>query len=144
MTPTSIENPKDTIGSKKPAMSVIPAGVLFDLGLAMMEGAAKYGRHNYRVAPVRSSVYYDAAMGHLMDWWEGDDIDQESGLSHVTKAMASLAVLRDAMLQGKLIDDRPPKSQVFKRDFAKLAAEILDRHADKKPKHYTSLFLEEA
>lgn len=130
-------NPKDLIGVRKAPLSVIPAGVLFDIGLAMHEGAVKYGRHNYRVAGVRASVYYDAAMGHLADWWEGDDIDLDSGLSHVTKAMASLVVLRDAMMQGKLTDDRPPRSKVFKRDFNAQAGEIIDRYADRAPRHYT-------
>lgn len=130
-------NPKDAIGIRKVPMSVVPSGVLMDLALAMLEGASKYGRHNYRVAGVRASVYYDAAIGHLMDWWEGDDIDADSGLSHVTKAMASLAVLRDAMLQGKLTDDRPPKSKVFKRDFSPVAGEIIDRYAHVKPHHCT-------
>lgn len=82
-------NPKDAIGVKKAKFSVIPAGVLFDVGLAMLEGACRYGRHNYRGAGVRASVYYDAAMGHLADWWEGQNLDPDSGLSHVTKAIAS-------------------------------------------------------
>jgi hypothetical protein len=130
-------NPKDVIGSKKAKVSVIPAGVLFDVGNAMVEGMCKYGRHNYRAAGVRSSVYYDAAMGHLMDWWEGQDIDPESGLSHVTKALASLVVLRDAMMQDMLYDDRPPRSKVFKPDFNGTTAEIIARHADKNPRHFT-------
>lgn len=130
-------NPKDAIGVKKAKFSVIPAGVLFDVGLAMLEGACKYGRHNYRGAGVRASVYYDAAMGHLADWWEGQNLDPDSGLSHVTKAIASLVVLRDAMFQDMLTDDRPPRSKVSKVDFNGLAAEIIDRHADKAPHHYT-------
>ena len=130
-------NPKDAIGIRKVNLSCLPAGVMMETAVALMEGAAKYGRHNYRGVGVRASVYYDAAAGHLMDWWEGDDIDAESGLSHVTKAIASLTVLRDAMLQGKLTDDRPPRSKVFKRDFNPLAAEVLDRHKDKSPKHWT-------
>lgn len=130
-------NPKDAIGVRKVPMSTVPAGVLMDVALALLEGASKYGRHNYRGVGVRASVYYDATIGHLMDWWEGDDIDQDSGLSHVTKAIASLVVLRDAMLQDKLTDDRPPRSKVFKRDFNDKAAAILDRHADKSPKHWT-------
>lgn len=130
-------NPKDAIGIRKVPMSCVPAGVMMEVALALGEGAAKYGRHNYRGVGVRASVYYDAGVGHLMDWWEGDDIDAESGLSHVTKAIASLVVLRDAMLQGKLTDDRPPRSKVFKRDFNPLMGEILDRHADKNPKHWT-------
>lgn len=130
-------NPKDAIGAMKAKLSVVPTPVLYDLGLAMLEGAVKYGRHNYRVGGVRASVYYDAAMGHLMDWWDGQDIDQDSGLSHVTKAIASLVVLRDAMFQGKLIDDRPPRAKVSKKDFNDTAAAIITRHNDKSPRHFT-------
>lgn len=130
-------NPKDAIGCRKVPMSVVPAGVLLEVALGMLEGACKYGRHNYRAIGVRASVYYDAAIGHLMDWWEGDDIDADSDLSHVTKAICSLVVLRDAMLQGKFNDDRPPRSTVYKRSFNDQAAAIIDRYADKKPKHYT-------
>jgi hypothetical protein len=102
-------NPKDALGVKKPSLSPIPAPVLMELGVAMLEGALKYGRHNYRIAGVRSSVYYDAAMRHLMRWWEGEDIDPDSGLSHITKAIASLVVLRDAQMNGMVAnDDRPP------------------------------------
>jgi hypothetical protein len=130
-------NPKDAIGVRKVPMSVVPSGVLMETALGMLEGASKYGRHNYRAMGVRASVYYDAAIGHLMDWWEGEDIDPDSGLSHVTKAICSLVVLRDAMLQGKFTDDRPPRSKVFKRNLNDKAAQILDKHADKKPHHYT-------
>lgn len=104
-------NPKDAVGIKKVSMSTLPATVLAELAVALHEGALKYGRHNYRVIGVRASVYYDATFRHLMDWWEGTDDDVgESELSHITKAIASLTVLRDAMIQGKYVDDRPPKS----------------------------------
>jgi len=101
-------NPKDAIGSRKVAFSTVPAPVIAEIGLAMIEGACKYGRHNYRVIGVRSSVYYDAALRHLTAWWEGEDVDRASGLSHITKALSSLTVLRDAMINNKLADDRPP------------------------------------
>jgi hypothetical protein len=104
------ENPKDAFGIRKAPMSAVPAPVLVELGVAMQEGAAKYGRHNYRVISVRASVYYDALQRHIMSWWEGEDLDPDSGLSHVVKAIATLVVLRDSMLQGNLYDDRPPKS----------------------------------
>ena len=102
-------NPKDAEVIKKwRQFSVIPLTVMAELGVAMFEGARKYGRHNYRVAGVRSSVYVDAAMGHVAQWWEGEDTDPDSGLSHITKAIASLTVLRDAQIQQMLVDDRPP------------------------------------
>lgn len=103
-------NPKDAFGIRKASLSSISAPVLMEVGVGMQEGARKYGRHNYRVIGVRGSVYYDATMRHMMAWWEGEDIDPDSGLSHITKAICSLVVLRDAMIQNKFNDDRPPKS----------------------------------
>jgi len=105
---TKQTNPKDAVGTGKVPFSTIPAGVIAELGLAMLEGARKYGRHNYRVAGVRASVYYDALWRHMTAWWEGEDIDPDSGLSHITKAFATLAVLRDSQIQENWVDDRPP------------------------------------
>jgi hypothetical protein len=121
-------NPKDAIGILKAPMSTVPAPVMLEVGLALLEGAIKYGRHNYRVVGVRSSVYYDAAMRHLMAWWEGEDTDPDSGLSHITKAIASLTVLRDAMLRGKLSDDRPPKTLGFMAELNAHAKRLLEAH----------------
>lgn len=101
-------NPKDAVGIRKVPLSTVSSPVLLEIGLGMLEGARKYGRHNYRSIGVRGSVYYDATQRHLMEWWEGRDIDGPSGLHNVTKALASLVVLRDAMIVGKFIDDRPP------------------------------------
>lgn len=102
-------NPKDAIGVSKAPLSTVPARVVAEVGVAMLEGALKYGRHNYRIAGVRASVYFDASMRHLFAWWEGEDSDPDSGLSHVTKAIAGLIVLRDSMLAGNWHDDRPPR-----------------------------------
>jgi hypothetical protein len=100
-------NPKDAIGVTKAPMSTVPAAVMLELGVAMLEGSCKYGRHNYRFAGVRASVYYDALMRHVMEWYEGTDLDEDSGLSHIIKAIATLTVLRDAMLNNMVFDDRP-------------------------------------
>lgn len=103
-------NPKDAVGIKKwRQFSTIPFTIIWELGVAMLEGARKYGRHNYRAAGVRASVYVDGAMGHLSQWWEGEDTDIDSGLNHITKAMGCLAVLRDGMINETYVDDRPPK-----------------------------------
>ena len=108
MSETKPSNPKDAVGIKKAYTSVIPWGVIYELGLAMLEGALKYGRHNYRKVGIRASTYFDAADRHMKSWWEGEDIDPDSGISHVTKAIASLTVLRDGMMTGLWEDDRPP------------------------------------
>ncbi len=129
-------NPKDAVGIKKwRQFTTVPLTVLAEIGVGMLEGARKYGRHNYRVAGVRSSVYVDASIGHIAQYWEGEDIDQESGLSHITKAICSLVVLRDAMIQNMLTDDRPPKARLdaVRGDLQKAVDEIFDRHPESKP-----------
>lgn len=108
---TKPTNPKDSFGSSKAGISRVPACVVTEVGLAMDEGGAKYRGYNYRVAGVRASIYVDAVWRHLFQqfWDLGEDIDKDSGLSHVTKAIASLVVLRDSMIRGNWVDDRPPK-----------------------------------
>jgi len=128
---TKATNPKDSVGTRKVPFSCVPAPVLSELAVALLEGARKYGRHNYRVAGVRMSVYYDATLRHLTSWWEGEDLDPDSGLSHITKAIASLTVLRDSMIQGNATDDRPPVSpEEWLANLNKHASEVIDRYPD--------------
>jgi hypothetical protein len=130
-------NPKVTVGIKKAPFSTVSAPVMAEVGVAMMEGALKYGRHNFRGVGVRASVYYDATIRHLFSYWEGEDQDPDSGMSHVTKAIASLMVLRDAMIQNKCDDDRPPRSPEFYKELNTRAEELLKRYGDVNPHHYT-------
>lgn len=102
-------NPKDAVGIRKAYQSVLPLPVLYEVGLAMLEGALRYGRHNYRVIGVRASTYYDACRRHLDEWWEGQDLDRPTRIHNLSKAIACLLVLRDAEMRGMLTDDRPPK-----------------------------------
>jgi hypothetical protein len=130
-------NPKDSVGVRKAPASVVPQGVVAELGLAMLEGARKYGRHNYRAAGIIASVNYDAARGHIDAWWEGEDIDPDSQLSHITKAIAALVVLRDGMQSGNWVDDRPPALPPEYRPRSKSmnakAAAIIDAYPDALP-----------
>jgi hypothetical protein len=129
-------NPKDVVGIKKPRFySNVPTGVTREVGIAMMEGSMKYGRHNYRVAGVRAGIYYDAAIGHLNDWWDGQDIDPDSGLHHITKAIAGLYVLRDAQLRKMCKDDRPPPCDIEedKANMQKIVDKLFDKYPNPKP-----------
>jgi hypothetical protein len=127
---TKPTNPKDAFDIRKAPLSTVSAPVLMEVGVGMQEGGAKYGRHNYRAIGVRGSVYYDATMRHLMAWWEGEDIDPDSGLSHVTKAICSLVVLRDAMIQNKFNDDRPPKSVPRIAELNKRSEALFEKYPD--------------
>lgn len=105
---TKPTNPKDTLSINKVAMHTVPPRVLLEIALGLGEGARKYGSFNYREAGVRASVYFDGLMRHVLPWWEGEDLDPDSGLSHITKAITDLIVLRDSMIEGNWVDDRPP------------------------------------
>lgn len=124
-------NPKESVGIKKIPFSTLSGPVLAHMAVAMMEGARKYGRHNYRITGIKHSVYYDAALRHLTDFWEGMDTDPDSGLSHLIKAMTSLMVWADAIIQGTDIDDRPPSSPA---DWQKQLQPIIDAMFLKHPK----------
>lgn len=123
-------NPKDIIGIKKASLSTLSCPVLFEMGLGMLEGARKYGRHNYRAMGVSATVYYDAALRHIMDWWEGEDIDLDSGLNHITKALTALMVLRDSMLMGNWIDDRPIQNLINMSKLNEKAAAVIEKYPD--------------
>jgi len=126
-------NPKDAVGIRKWRNFVtVPLTVIAEVGTAMLEGHLKYRRHNYRVAGVRASVYVDAALGHIMQWWEGEDLDPDTKLSHITKSIASLVVLRDAMIQDMLNDDRPPKAKLdqVRDDLQNIVNEMFERYPE--------------
>lgn len=113
----SESNPKTLTGRRKlPMISVIPPTALLYLGMAMkygaydapkVDGSKGYGPYNWRDQPIEASVYVDALVRHVLRWWDGTDIDPDSGKPELAHAMATLAILADAIENGTVIDDRP-------------------------------------
>lgn len=100
-------NPKHALGQTKPSFRFVPMSAVLTMGQAMENGGVKYGSHNWRNQPVDASVYYDAALRHIAQWYEGNDKADDSGVHHLGHAMACLAIIIDAEFQGGLHDDRP-------------------------------------
>jgi len=124
-------NPKDAVGVRKwRQYTSVPSTFIWGVGVAMLEGSLKYGRSNYRASGVRASVYVDAAKGHIDQWWEGEDKDPDTGLSHLIKAAASLAVIIDAEMNNNFLDDRPPKAELGKirNEMQVLVEKMLDKY----------------
>lgn len=95
--------------TKPERFECVPPRVEEEIARAMGEGAAKYGRFNWRdERKVLASTYYAAARRHLSAWFRGEDTDSDSptGESHLTKVITSLIVVRDAQLEGTMVDDR--------------------------------------
>lgn len=100
-------NPKTVYGMSKPGIEGVPTAPLFEVGEVMRLGIRKYGLTNWRHDPVSASVYYNAAMRHIMSWWDGQNMDSESGQHHLAHAVACLLIILDARTSDDLIDDRP-------------------------------------
>lgn len=118
-------NPKTLTGnSKVPVLSVIPPASIIAQATAMRYGAffaprtdgtKGYGPYNWRDQPIEAHVYIDAAMRHLMQWFDGDEseiVRDDEGraideVSHLAFALATIGILLDAKANETLIDDRP-------------------------------------
>lgn len=105
--PSKSNNPKRQFGVKKPSAQFIPPVAILEESVVMALGAAKYGAFNWQNDPVDATTYYSAAIRHLLQWYSGEDVDAESGASHLAHVRACMAILLDAQASGKLIDDRP-------------------------------------
>lgn len=132
-------NPKDVIGSDKVPLHLWPMTATALGSMALLDGACKYGRSNYRAIGVRASIYYDAATRHLSKWFEGESEDPDSGLPHLAHVLACVAIIVDAQAAGKLNDDRQHAGGYLQmlEQCAALVPEIKKKYADRDVKHYT-------
>ena len=102
-------NPKRQAAAVKPKMYLIPYCAAVEVARALETGADKYGPYDWRSGEyqVKASDYVSAAYRHLGAWLEGEDIDPESGCSHLAHVLAGMFVLLDAKIHGQMDDDRP-------------------------------------
>lgn len=107
LTAEDSDNPKTRFGLAKPPIALIPMTALVEEACTFRLGAKKYGPANWREKAVPASVYVNAALRHILSWYDGQDLDPESGASHLAHARACMAILIDAASCDKLIDDRP-------------------------------------
>lgn len=103
-------NPKSAQGAKKYSLRHLPLPAAIEVNRALEDGVLKYGAANWRATGVAASVYVDAALRHLAQWYDGGQENaNDSGVHNLGHAMACLAILIDAQANGKLVDDRPIK-----------------------------------
>ena len=103
------DNPKTIFGDKKIPLHLAPMSAMHAMAEGFADGAKKYGPFNWREKMVSSTVYYAAALRHLAAWFDGEEIAEDSGMPHLSHALACLAIIVDAASIGKLNDNRPPK-----------------------------------
>ena len=96
----------------KPRMGLLPSGPLREIAAVLSFGASKYNDHNWR-GGFKWSRLVDASLRHLTAWNEGQDKDEESGLSHLAHAACCLLFLLEHEAKKLGEDDRykEPKEQ---------------------------------
>lgn len=91
----------------KVRMELLAGDALRGTAQVLSFGASKYLPRNWERGIAFSRVF-GALMRHSWDWWQGEDLDPESGLSHIHHASCCLMFLQAYVerKQGHL-DDRP-------------------------------------
>lgn len=67
-------------------LSLLPWRAVGQIVQVLEFGAAKYEPNNWKHVPNARQRYFDAAMRHLLAWWDGERLDTESGLPHLAHA----------------------------------------------------------
>jgi hypothetical protein len=71
-------------------------------------GANKYSARNWEShGGMKWSRLYSALMRHMTAWWEGEDKDSDTGMSHLWHAGCCITFLIAYELRGLGVDDRP-------------------------------------
>jgi hypothetical protein len=107
MTPSL--DPKGAAGALKTPLHLIPPVAAAAAARVHALGAKKYGLWNFRLNQVCTTTYIAAIKRHLDAFLDGEDLDPESGESHIAHIIASGNILIDAANHGTLVDDRPPR-----------------------------------
>ena len=111
-------------GSKPARYDLIPAGPLRRLAEHFGYGATKYADRNWERG-YKWSLSFAALNRHLWAFWNGEDIDAESGSEHITAVIWHAMALSEFAGRDLGTDDRPYKPQVV--DSAKALSDYLDR-----------------
>jgi len=131
-------NPKTAQGMKKVPLHLVPpvavameAQALFYGGYlaARADGGRGYEPYNWRDDEISVSTYVSACKRHIDAFWDGENLDPDSGFHHIGHARACLGIMLDAMMIGKCIDDRPKTHGAFSKvcaEHKKHMSEMLD------------------
>lgn len=78
--------------SGKPDFSLIPLCTMADEARVWEYGAKKYSRNNW-MKGMLWSIPFACLMRHMSAWQAGENLDPETGISHIAHAMCNLRML---------------------------------------------------
>ena len=104
ITKQGVEGRKDD--DAKPRYDLVPPEMLEGAVAVLTFGANKYGSRNWEKG-MRWGRVFAALMRHLWKWWRRENLDPETGMSHLWHAACCIAFLMAYEARGIGEDDRP-------------------------------------
>lgn len=90
----------------KPPMALISSIFLEQLAQVLAHGSRKYSANLWRVEPMPYTHEISSIMRHIAAFNRGEDLDSESGLSHLAHAACRLMFLVERTVTHMEMDDR--------------------------------------
>jgi hypothetical protein len=87
-------------------LHLLPFDTLYGVSAVLEFGARKYDDRNWELGMAWHRVFR-ATLNHLWAWWQGEELDPESGLPHLDHALCSLMFLATYSRRKIGEDDRP-------------------------------------
>lgn len=97
-------------------IDMVPTSLIYAVARVFEEGAKKYEKDNWRRGMSHSKVY-GCAMRHMLKWFEGQDKDKETGLSHLWHVATNIAMLIEYEKTCPELDDRYKGAQAVYEEF---------------------------
>ena len=76
--------------SEKPRMDLLPPKAISEVAKVLGFGAEKYGPENWRLLENLQDRYTAGALRHIFAHMDGEELDPESGMSHLAHALCCL------------------------------------------------------
>lgn len=87
-------------------MHLLPPELFRGVAAVLAFGAEKYTERNWELGMAWHRPYA-ALHRHMLAWWEGEEADPETGMSHLWHAACCITFLMTYEMRGIGTDDRP-------------------------------------
>ena len=94
---------------EKPKMHLLPPKAINEVAKVLTFGAQKYDEENWRKLEDLQSRYSSGALRHIFAHLDSEDLDPESGLSHLAHAICCLLFKLEIELENAKIEEEDPR-----------------------------------
>tara|TARA_X000001388_G_scaffold48075_1_gene34438 strand:- start:26 stop:457 length:432 start_codon:yes stop_codon:yes gene_type:complete len=95
--------------SKKPKMNLLPPKAIVEVAKVLTFGAQKYGAENWKELEDLQNRYLAGALRHIFAHMDGEQLDPETGLSHMAHALCCLLFKLEIELENAKIEEEEPR-----------------------------------